>query len=326
MSVVRRRTALIHGYRRAYRIGGSGPVLLLIHGMADNSSTFEPLLERLAEDYTVIAPDLLGHGGSDRPRADYSLAAFTNAMRDLLLYLNIERATLVGHSLGGGIAGQFTYQFPEMVERLVFINTGGVTRSVSPVLKAVSLPLSEVAIRALAVPGVLPVASAALGLLGRVPHKLFVDNAECARVLAGMPHAGTPRAFARTLRSVVDPLGQVVTILDRSYLGVDVPALVVWGSNDPIIPVEHAHLLHQALPNSRLEIFDGAGHFPFRRDPDRFLAVLTEFLESTEPARLTRADLQAALRRDSDLDAEFDSEFDISVPSHPAEIEVETPA
>lgn len=308
MTQVRQRVALIHGHRRAYRIGGSGPALLLIHGMADNSSTFEPILERLAERYTVIVPDLLGHGLSGRPRADYSLPAFANAMRDLLLYLGVERATLVGHSLGGGIAGQFTYQFPHMVERLVFVDTGGVTRSVSPVLRAVSLPMSEIAIRSLALPGVLPVASAALELLGRVPLKLFVDNAECARVLAGLPHAGTPRAFARTLRAVVDPLGQVVTMLDRTYVAESVPVLVVWGSADPIIPVEHAHLLHASLPSSRLEVFDGAGHFPFRSDPERFLTVLTAFIDGTEPARLTLADLQTALRRDSELDVEAAAE------------------
>ena len=307
MSRVRQRVALIHGHRRAYRIGGSGPALLLIHGMADNSSTFEPIMEQLAENYTVIAPDLLGHGRSDRPRADYSLPAFTNAMRDLLLYLGIDRATLVGHSLGGGIAGQFTYQYPEVVERLVFVNTGGVTRSVSPVLRAAALPLSEVAIRAMGLPGAMPVAGAALNLLGRVPIKLFVDNAECVRVLAELPHSGTPRAFARTLRSVVDPMGQVVTMLDRSYLGAAVPALIVWGSADPIIPVEHAHLLHATLPTSRLEVFDGAGHFPFRSDPQRFVAVLTDFLATTEPAHLTRDDLQAALRRDRDLDAEIET-------------------
>lgn len=307
MSGLQQRVALIHGHRRAYRIGGSGPALLLIHGMADNSSTFEPILDRLAEHYTVIAPDLLGHGKSDRPRADYSLPAFTNAMRDLLLYLGIDRATLVGHSLGGGIAGQFTYQYPEVVERLVFVNTGGVTRSVSPVLRAASLPMSELAIRAMAAPGALPVASAALNLLGKVPLKTFVDNAECVRVLAGLPHAGTPRAFARTLRAVVDPRGQVVTMLDRSYLGADVPALIVWGSDDPIIPVEHAHLLHATLPASRLEIFDGAGHFPFRADPDRFVATLLDFLESTEPAHLSRDHLQAALRRDREWDAEIET-------------------
>ncbi|GAB3126304.1 alpha/beta hydrolase [Tsukamurella serpentis] len=304
MSRTRRRFATIHGHRRAYRIGGNGPALLLIHGMADNSSTFEPVLDELAQRYTVIAPDLLGHGDSDRPRGDYSLAAFANAMRDLLLYLGIERATVVGHSLGGGIAGQLTYQYPEMVERLVFVDCGGVTRSVSPVLRAASLPLSELAFRALGVPGALPAATTALNLLGRLPMKMFVDNAECARILAGLPRSGTPSAFARTLRAVVDPMGQVITMLDRSYLGAEIPALVIWGSDDPIIGVDHAHLLHAELPASRLEIFDGAGHFPYRNDPQRFLTVLTEFIESTDAAQLTRDDLQHALRRDLHLDAD----------------------
>ncbi|WP_248491721.1 alpha/beta fold hydrolase [Tsukamurella sp. PLM1] len=107
---------------------------------------------------------------------------------------------------------------------------------------------------------------------------------------------------------MVDPLGQVVTMLDRTYVAESVPVLVVWGSADPIIPVEHAHLLHASLPSSRLEVFDGAGHFPFRSDPERFLTVLTAFIDGTEPARLTLADLQTALRRDSELDVEAAAE------------------
>jgi pimeloyl-ACP methyl ester carboxylesterase len=173
---------------------------------------------------------------------------------------------------------------------------------VSPVLRAASLPATELAIRAMALPGALPVAEKALNLLAKVPHKLFVDNAECVRVLAELPHAGTPRAFARTLRAVVDPRGQVVTMLDRTYLGAEVPALIVWGSDDPIIPVSHAHELHAALPASRLEVFDGAGHFPHRSDPHRFVAVLDDFISGTEPARITEQQLVAALRRDQDLD------------------------
>ena len=105
----------IHGYRRAYRIAGSGPVLLLIHGVGDNSTTWQPIHSRLARRFTVIAPDLLGHGQSDKPRADYSVAAYANGMRDLLTVLDIEQATVVGHSLGGGVAMQFAYQFPQLV-------------------------------------------------------------------------------------------------------------------------------------------------------------------------------------------------------------------
>lgn len=291
------RIAYLHGHRRSYRIGGSGPALLLIHGMADDSSTFEPILEELATRYTVIAPDLLGHGESARPRADYSLPAFANAMRDLLAYLGIDRVTVVGHSLGGGIAGQLVYQYPELIERLVFVGTGGVGRAVSPVLRAAALPLSQVAIRAMALPGALPAAERTLTLLGRTRHRVFVDNAECVRVLRRMPRAGAPRAFTRTLRAVVDPRGQVVTMLDRSYLAAGVPALVIWGADDPIIPVAHAHLLHAALPHSRLEVFAGAGHFPHRHDPLRFVAVLDEFISHTRPAHLTGGQLASAMRR-----------------------------
>ncbi len=111
----------VHGYRRAFRIAGSGPVILLIHGIGDNSTTWETVQAKLAQRFTVIAVDLLGHGQSDKPRADYSIAAYANGMRDLLSVLDIERATVVGHSLGGGVAMQFAYQFPQLVERLVLV-------------------------------------------------------------------------------------------------------------------------------------------------------------------------------------------------------------
>ena len=146
--------ANLHGYKRAYRMAGSGPALLLLHGIGDNSLAWEPVFTQLSEKYTVIAPDFLGHGFSDRPRADYSVPAFANGMRDLLTYLDIERVTIVGHSLGGGVAGQFAYQFPEMVERMVLVGTGGVTKDVNPVLRALSLPFSEYALAAVSVPGV----------------------------------------------------------------------------------------------------------------------------------------------------------------------------
>ncbi|MDF0532136.1 alpha/beta hydrolase [Tsukamurella sp. 8F] len=291
------RFAHVHGYRRAFRIGGSGPALLLLHGVSDNSLVWEPLLDPLARRYTVIAPDLLGHGLSDRPRADYSISAFANGMRDLLTYLGIDRVTVVGHSLGGGVAGQFAYQFPETVERLVYVSTGGVSRDVSPVLRALTLPFAETLLTSLAVPGVLPAARLALAGLAQVPLPAFRDSAELVRVLERMPERGSPAAFGRTLRSVVDSRGQVVTMLDRIYLTADIPTLIVWGTADSVIPVAHAEMLHGATAGSELELFDGAGHFPFREQPERFLALLTDFVDRTVPARVTTADLREMLRR-----------------------------
>ena len=145
----------VHGYRRAYRIAGEGPALLLIHGIGDSSATWSDLIPALARHHTVIAPDLLGHGGSDRPRADYSVAAYANGMRDLLSVLDIERVTVVGHSLGGGVAMQFAYQFPQLVDRLILIGAGGVTKDVNFALRIASLPMGSEALALLRLPLVL---------------------------------------------------------------------------------------------------------------------------------------------------------------------------
>src|SRR6202035_2930856 len=159
----------IHGYRRAFWIAGSGPAILLIHGIGDNSTTWNTVQAKLAQRFTVIAPDLLGHRQSDKPRADYSIAAYANGMRDLLSVLDIERVTVVGHSLGGGVAMQFAYQFPHLVERLVLVGAGGVTKDVNIVLRLASLPMGSEALALLRLPLVLP----ALQLFGRAAGKVL---------------------------------------------------------------------------------------------------------------------------------------------------------
>lgn len=290
--------ATLHGYRRAYRMAGTGPAVLLLHGIGDNSLAWEPLFDQLCQKFTVIAPDFLGHGFSDRPRADYSVSAFANGMRDLLTYLDVERVTVVGHSLGGGVAGQFAYQYPELVERLVLVGTGGVTNDVNPALRALALPFSEHLLGLLSIPLVFSTFStAARSLQSLVPAALFTDNNEIVRVLERMPEKGSAEVFARTLRSAVDWRGQVVTMLDRCYLSAGIPTLIVWGSDDQVIPVAHAHMLHSAVPGSRLEVFDGAGHFPFRDDPERFLDLFFSFVSATKPAVISRNDVKAALRQ-----------------------------
>ena len=274
----------IHGYRRAYRLAGDGPAVLLLHGIGDSSASWEPLIPRLAERCTVVAPDLLGHGESDKPRADYSVAAYANGMRDLLEVLGVERVTVVGHSLGGGVAAQLAYQYPERCERLVLVASGGVGRAVSPVLRLASAPGAELALPLLALPLPRLVGQVAVGALGAVGHDLGRDADEVQRVLDGLPDRRARVAFTRTLRSVVDVRGQVVTMRDRAYLASAMPTLIAWGAHDGIIPVRHAELAHAALPGSRLSIYDDAGHFPHHTDPDRFLAELVDFIEGTEPA------------------------------------------
>lgn len=288
----------IHGYRRAYRIAGSGPAILLVHGIGDNSTTWNAVQAKLAQRFTVIAPDLLGHGQSDKPRADYSIAAYANGMRDLLSVLDIERVTIVGHSLGGGVAMQFAYQFPHLVERLILVAAGGVTKDVNVVLRWVSLPIGSEALALLRLPLVAPaiqiigrVLGAALGSTG-----LGRDLPNVLRILDDLPEPTASAAFSRTLRAVVDWRGQIVTMLDRCYLTEAIPVQIIWGTKDAVIPVRHAQMAHAAMPGSRLEIFEGSGHFPFHDDPARFIDVVQHFIDTTEPAEYDQAALRQLLR------------------------------
>jgi pimeloyl-ACP methyl ester carboxylesterase len=288
----------IHGYRRAFRVAGTGPAILLIHGIGDNSTTWDTVQSKLAQRFTVIAPDLLGHGKSDKPRADYSVAAYANGMRDLLSVLDIEQVTVVGHSLGGGVAMQFAYQFPQLVERLILVGAGGVTKDVNIALRIASVPMGSEALALLRLPMVLP----ALQVIGRVGGALFGstgvgrDLPEVVRILADLPEPTASSAFARTLRAVVDWRGQVVTMLDRCYLTESVPVQLIWGSRDSVIPVEHAKMAHSAMPGSQLEVFEGSGHFPFHDDPDRFVELVEKFIDSTEPAVYDQDVLRELLR------------------------------
>ncbi|AQA05844.1 hypothetical protein BVC93_29675 [Mycobacterium sp. MS1601] len=288
----------IHGYRRAFRIAGSGPALLLIHGIGDNSTTWAGVQAKLAQRFTVIAPDLLGHGQSDKPRADYSVAAYANGMRDLLGVLDIEKVTVVGHSLGGGVAMQFAYQFPQLVDRLILVGAGGVTRDVNIALRAASLPMGGEALALLRLPLVLPTVEVA----GKVAGGLFGNTAlgrelpNVLRILRDLPEPTASSAFTRTLRAVVDWRGQVVTMLDRCYLTESVPVQLIWGDRDVVIPVSHANMAHAAMPGSQLEIFKGSGHFPFHDDPDRFVEVVERFIDSTQPAEYDQAALRQLLR------------------------------
>jgi pimeloyl-ACP methyl ester carboxylesterase len=291
------RDVVVHGHRRAYRIMGDGPPLLLLHGIGDSSESWRPLLPTLAERYTVIAPDLLGHGQSDKPRADYSVAAYANGMRDLLEVLGIDRATVVGHSLGGGVAAQLAYQYPDRVERLVLVATGGVSRTVTPPLRLAAAPLAEIALLPMQLPFARLGGRMIVAALRLVRHDLGRDGENIMRVFDGLPDGSARTAFNRTLRSAVDWRGQVVTMLDRCYLTEAMPTLIVWGDHDGVIPVGHGKMAHAAMPGSRLEIFAGAGHFPHHHDPERFVALLDDFIETTEPAAHDAGAFRELLRR-----------------------------
>jgi pimeloyl-ACP methyl ester carboxylesterase len=276
----------LHGHQVYFNIAGRGPAVVLIHGVAGRASQWDQTLQLLAETHTVIAPDLLGHGDSAKPRGDYSLGAHASGIRDLLVSLNLERASVVGHSLGGGIAMQFSYQFPERCERLVLVASGGLGQDVHPLLRAATLPGSEFVLPLLAHPRVLDVASVVPRALGRMGLRTRPDLTEMARGYQSLSNADARSAFIHTLRGVIDPSGQRINASDRLYLASKMPTLIVWGRRDRIIPVEHAQPAHKGMPGSILELFDEAGHFPHLDDPLRFARTLQAFLQETSPARL----------------------------------------
>jgi pimeloyl-ACP methyl ester carboxylesterase len=244
------------------------------------------VVELLAETHTVVAPDLLGHGDSAKPRGDYSLGAHASGIRDLLVGLGIERASVVGHSLGGGIAMQFAYQFPERCERLVLVSSGGLGEEVHALLRAATLPGSEFVLPLLAHPRVLELASVIPRALGRIGLRTRPDLTEMARGYQSLSNAEARSAFIHTLRAVIDPTGQRINASDRLYLASMLPTLIIWGRRDRIIPVEHAQPTHEGMPGSTLELFDAAGHFPHLDDPLHFARTLEAFFQATDPARI----------------------------------------
>jgi pimeloyl-ACP methyl ester carboxylesterase len=280
------RELTLHGHRVAYRQAGSGPVVVLIHGITSDSSTWRRVLPYLARRFTVIAPDLAGHGGSAKPKGDYSLGAHASGVRDLLLALGHDRATFVGHSLGGGIAMQISYQFPERCERLVLVDSGGLGRDVSLLLRAATLPGSEFVLPLLSASRLLDAGRLAGSALGRLGLRAGTDIEEMARGHATLSDRESRAAFVQTLRSVVEPGGQRVNASNRLYLAKHLPLLLVWGERDSLIPVAHGREAHDNVPGSRLEVFADSGHFPQLDEPERFLDVLVDFIDSTEPAAL----------------------------------------
>ena len=296
---IEKRFVMLHGHRLAYRVGGASadadrPVLLLVHGIADSSASWRTVLPGLARRFTVIAPDLLGHGDSDKPPHDYSLGAYANLLRDLMVALDVEGATLIGHSLGGGIAMQFAYQHPLRCERLVLVSTGGLGREVSWVLRALAAPGVEY-LMPLIFP---PVVGRAGNLVGDRLRRLGLRPGVLAnewRTYAALTQPANRGPFVRTLRSVIDVGGQAVGAHDRRYLTAHLPTLVVWGRRDRIIPVDHGIAAHEAWAGSELVIFERSGHFPHAEQPARFVDTVTDFVDRTDPMHLDEQQWRATL-------------------------------
>jgi pimeloyl-ACP methyl ester carboxylesterase len=209
---------------------------------------------------------------------DYSLGAHAATLRDMLDQLGIDRLTLVGHSLGGGIAMQFCYLFPERVERLALVSSGGLGRSISPLLRTATIPGAGWVLPLIASNWVRRRAEVLERSLSRVGWHPSSEMAEAWEGFTSLSDGDSRRAFLATIRSVVDPGGQTVNAHDQLPRSTGIPTLIVWGTRDRIIPASHATTALQAISGSRLELFEGVGHFPHLAEPERFAQTLTKFM------------------------------------------------
>jgi pimeloyl-ACP methyl ester carboxylesterase len=286
----------IHGHKRAYVKEGSGPALLLLHGLGCDHTTWQPVIQALSRRYTVIAPDLLGHGRSDKPRADYSVGGYANGMRDLLTVLGIDKVTVVGHSLGGGVAMQFAYQFPERTERMILVAPGGLGPEVTAALRAVTLPGFHTAMGVLTLPGVRHLTTAYLRGLAASGLSMTRDLDEVAAIIDSFKDPQARTAIRHVVSAVIDWRGQIVTMADRAYLTAAMPMCVIWGTDDSVIPVRHAGNAAEMAPGCTVEVIGNAGHFPHKDHPQRFVKIVNDFIRTTQPATYHRGRWRALLK------------------------------
>ena len=273
----------LHGNRVAYLDEGHGDVILLLHGMAGSSQTWRSVIGPLSRTYRVIAPDLLGHGASAKPRSDYSLGAFAVSLRDLLDELGVARATVVGHSLGGGVAMQFVYQHPDYCDRLILISSGGLGPDVGWTLRLLSAPGAELIMPIIAPPPVLSAGERVRTWFGKLGIQ-SPRGAEIWSAYSSFGDASTRHAFLRTLRSVIDYRGQAVSALNRLQVRSDMPTMTIWGDRDTIIPVDHAYAAHEARSDVRLEVLPGVGHFPQVECPTEVVDLIEDFIANQAAA------------------------------------------
>lgn len=283
----------IHGHRRAFALGGreigTAPALLLLHGLGCDRHTWDPVWDALAEHYTLLAPDLLGHGESDKPRGDYSPGGYANGMRDLLTVVGLDRVTAVGHSFGGAVAMQFAYQFPERTERLVLVDPGGLGPEVTALIRALGLPGYDLVLRLATLPGLRQLNTTMLRALAASGLKDFRDFDEVAKIFDSFKEPGKRYAVHKLVTGVIDWRGQNVTMRDRAYLTEAMPLCVVWGADDRVLPVSHASIVAELAPRARVVVMEDTGHFPHKDHPEEFVELLSDFVDSTVPAAYSRA-------------------------------------
>jgi len=267
---------------RFWSLGDEGTTVILLHGIGASVEIWKRNIDALAQNHRVYAIDLVGFGLSDKPSVPTTFSYGAQFVRDFMEKQHIGRASLIGNSLGGGVSLQFAIQFADRLEKLLLVASGGLGKQVNLLLRLASLPLiGELLTR--------PTRKGTSRLLKQCtydPALAADDLVELFYHFATLP--GAQKSFLSTLRSSFNFWGMrphlVRSTLDN-LATISAPTLIVWGEQDRILPVAHAHVAEKKIPNARLHIFDACGHLPQLERPDEFNAVVLEFLRSKDRCR-----------------------------------------
>jgi pimeloyl-ACP methyl ester carboxylesterase len=276
-------------------IDPNGAPLVLLHGLSDSHSSWMHLVPRLALDRRVLVPDLPGHGLSGRPDASYELKWYAHTMARWLELRGLESVDVVGHSFGGGVALMMLPECRRRIRRLILVSSGGLGREISFLLRLASVPYL---VEHFGQPFMGP--ATRLGLMATCGP---LSQEEGAKRSAMNARSGSARAFARTVRDIIDWRGQRRSFLERPPDLALPPIAVFWGEHDAVIPISHARTLARSMDGVRLTVFDGCGHYPHHQQPEAFVRAVGSFLgdPAVRAARpistsATRAPLALALQ------------------------------
>jgi pimeloyl-ACP methyl ester carboxylesterase len=279
----------LNGTEVSYRhFSGHGIPVLLVHGVGSSMDTWSELFSRLVESgRSVVAVDLFGHGKSGAGNGDYSLGANATMLRDVLNFLSIDQVHLVGHSLGGGVSMQMFYQYPERIESLTLVASGGLGTEVGASLRAATLPGSELVIRVISRPEVTSTLKHVVGVLGVFGVRRHGFDDRLVRTLQDLQDEARLSGFVNTLRSVIGIQGQRVSALNRLALVNPERTLIIWGDRDPMLPPAHGYALHELLPGSRIVIVPNGGHDPHGDNPELVFNELLAHIQRAEVASIS---------------------------------------
>jgi pimeloyl-ACP methyl ester carboxylesterase len=274
-----RKCVMVAGHRMSYVTGGSGPPVLLLHGLGANSFSWRHTMPALLPHYTVFAPDMLGCGESDKAGVDYGLEAMASYVAGFMDAVGLERAHVVGHSMGGGLAMQFHHLYPGRTERLALVSSGGMGRAMHWLLRISTLPGAEGVISMLADPR-LRFPQMSRNMEVRRMRRLEQEfDATTPTMLDRFRSRETRQAFLMMLRGSCGLNGQRLTAVPL-LAELTMPVLLIWGGRDATIPVAHGQIARALIPNAHLEVLAQCFHRPQLEAPQRFNELLLAFLQA----------------------------------------------